>query len=97
VIPVPDSYTICEGRGRLERQYGCTIACLAGELIDVGIFLDSWCRYAANPVLVTYIFEFSDLVLNSFDNMRSIHRFDEANITLSCSKENVVSLMESFV
>jgi hypothetical protein len=97
VIPVPDSYTIWEDRGWLERQYGYTIACLAGELIDVGIFLDSSCKYAANPVLVTYIFGFSDLVLNSFDNMRSIHRFDEANIIFSCSKENVISLMESFV
>jgi hypothetical protein len=94
---IPDSYTIHEGRGRQEWQYGCTIACLARELIDVGIFLNSWCRYAANPVFVTYVFEFSDLLLNSFDNMRSIIRFDEANIIFSCSKENVVSLMESFL
>jgi len=48
-------------------------------------------------LLVTYIFEYSDLVLNSFDNLRSIHRFDEANIIFSCSRENDVSLVESFV
>ena len=48
-------------------------------------------------LLVTYIFEYSDLVLNSFDNLRSIHRLDKANIIFSHSRENDVSLVESFV
>ena len=71
---------------------------MSGRRADVVIFLNSCAgMHLTRPVLVTYISEISDLVLNSFDNLRSIHRFDEANIIFSCSRENDVGLVESFV